>query len=438
MEKLVNSLRDDLDYGVWEDLNQLLSHYFARDLDPGEFERSSRYVLEYTWEQLHTGHWKNVPDHWRVAYACIRILRGLYILPGGSEALNKLAQRELLKSALPEFDYSLLLGYPVFDAVATRLASAIHELIEDEIDFQPPIEKRQKQDDHDLDAAGSSPPSLDAFDVGNRPVRALERISRPSLEKFLHLLAQGQPFILTGAMDFWPACQTRNNNRGWSVQSWRRRVGHRLVPIEIGSRYTDEAWGQELMTVSAFIDRYVNNGTGSNESKQPIGYLAQHQLFLQIPELGEDVFTPDYCMVSGMTNTDEATVDSNVWFGPAGTVSPLHHDSDRANLLTQIQGWKYVILYTADQTLLLYPHKDQMLCNTSQVDAEHPDLVEFPKFRQAEGFHGVLGPGEMLFIPPRCWHYIRALTVSFSVNFWWNVLSDFIPPWPTSDCSSQD
>jgi ribosomal protein L16 Arg81 hydroxylase len=25
----------------------------------------------------------------------------------------------------------------------------------------------------------------------------------------------------------------------------------------------------------------------------------------------------------------------------------------------------------------------------------------------------------MLYVPPGWWHYVRALTVSFSVSFWW-------------------
>ncbi|TPP61819.1 Lysine-specific demethylase 8 [Fasciola gigantica] len=404
----------------------MLGHFAAKDIIPDEFERDSEYVLEYIWEKLHSGHWKNVHDCWRIAYALVRVLRGLYILTYESAFIT--SSHVSLKSALKEFDYSLLLGYPILDAVATRLASAAHELMED-IPSGPSNNKRPKHDS----SADIPFVTLDAFDVGDRPICPLKRIDRPSLEKFLQLMTHGKPFILTGAIDFWPACLPSSDRR-WSVESWRRRAGNRTVPIEIGSRYTDEMWGQELMTLNEFIDRYVDIAAQvEKEENQQLGYLAQHQLFLQIPELGEDVFTPDYCLVTGKPECNEATVDSNVWFGPIGTVSPLHHDSDRANLLAQVRGYKYVILYTADQTSALYPHTDQMLCNTSQVDAEHPDLVRFPDFTQAKGFHGVLGPREMLYIPPRCWHYIRALSTSFSVNFWWNVSQDFIPSWSMSN-----
>ena len=31
----------------------------------------------------------------------------------------------------------------------------------------------------------------------------------------------------------------------------------------------------------------------------------------------------------------------------------------------------------------------------------------------------VLGPGDALFIPPRWWHHVRALTPSASLSVWW-------------------
>ena len=32
----------------------------------------------------------------------------------------------------------------------------------------------------------------------------------------------------------------------------------------------------------------------------------------------------------------------------------------------------------------------------------------------------VLGPGDTLVIPIGWWHYVRSLSISFSVSFWWN------------------
>lgn len=36
-------------------------------------------------------------------------------------------------------------------------------------------------------------------------------------------------------------------------------AGTRTVPVELGSRYTDEEWSQTLMTVEEFINCYIEN-----------------------------------------------------------------------------------------------------------------------------------------------------------------------------------
>ena len=51
------------------------------------------------------------------------------------------------------------------------------------------------------------------------------------------------------------------------------------------------------------------------------------------------------------------------------------------------------------------------------MDVERPDHEKFPLFANARHMDVVLGPGEFVYIPARCWHYVRALTTSVSLNF---------------------
>lgn len=55
-----------------------------------------------------------------------------------------------------------------------------------------------------------------------------------------------------------------------------------------------------------------------------------------------------------------------------------------------------------------------------KVDLDHIDETQFPKVRDLEFLDCILDEGEMLYIPPKWWHYVRSLSLSFSVSFWWS------------------
>lgn len=170
-------------------------------------------------------------------------------------------------------------------------------------------------------------------------------------------------------LDGWPAMGA---SRNWSNPSYLKKVaGRRTVPVELGGSYTGEGWRQELMTMGDFIGRFIEShsqeesptdkkgcsDTGDGEGPLPRGvaqkgssrekgkekaYLAQHQLFDQIPALRRDIMTPDYCALlleDEEDHGDAESVATNAWFGPAGTVSPLHNDPFH-NLLAQVVGTK--------------------------------------------------------------------------------------------------
>ncbi|XP_075747110.1 lysine-specific demethylase 8 isoform X2 [Rhipicephalus microplus] len=237
----------------------------------------------------------------------------------------------------------------------------------------------------------------------------LSRIECPSLEQFMNTyLLTEKPVIITKGMDHWPALSTRP----WSIKHLVSIAGGRTVPVELGNKYTDEDWSQKLMTLASFVRTYILKEDGPDVG---LGYMAQHQLFHQIPELQNDICVPTYCSLS---EKEEVEPDINLWFGPEGTVSPLHHDP-KNNLLAQVFGEKYIRLYEKSQTGFLYPYEERLLENTSQVDVEHPNHEKFPSFRRAQYTECVLRPGEMLFIPPKCWHFVRSLSPSLSVSFWW-------------------
>lgn len=260
------------------------------------------------------------------------------------------------------------------------------------------------------------------------------RVAPPLWEFEQHLRhkggAEGGPMVMTKALEDWPA---RHGDRAWSRVPYllaRTMGGRRLVPVEVGRSYTDEGWGQKIVTFREFLDEFLMKKNGNN-----IGYLAQHDLISQIPALRNDIYIPDYCFTSPppplkkppgkeVAHLEEPLL--NAWFGPAGTVSPLHTDPYH-NILCQVVGKKYVRLYSPEESARLYPKGVGLdgidMSNTSNVDVEGEENEMNEKFallREARYVETILEEGECLYIPVGWWHYVRSLTVSFSVSFWWN------------------
>ncbi|KAI0199209.1 hypothetical protein F4808DRAFT_217427 [Astrocystis sublimbata] len=316
------------------------------------------------------------------------------------------------------------------------------------------------------------------------PVRAVESQSIEEFQTYMdrpHDPKIGpEPLIIRNSLSGWPALSTRPWNQPSYLLS-QTFDGRRLVPVEVGRSYVDEGWGQKLITFAEFLRDYIDptivssapslqDGASSNETEKDesseatartqsnptIGYLAQHQLFTQLPTLRNDILVPDYCYTSPPPHPTNPTIDQpeleepllNAWFGPPGTISPLHNDPYH-NILTQVVGRKYVRLYAPQETAGLAARGKENgveMGNTSALDVgvlEGWDSVsagsgdedrdrngdeegaeisveDIERFKALPFVDCILEPGDALYIPIGWWHYVRGLSVSFSVSFWWN------------------
>ncbi|EFX03648.1 lysine-specific demethylase 8 [Grosmannia clavigera kw1407] len=173
-----------------------------------------------------------------------------------------------------------------------------------------------------------------------------------------------QPLVMTGLTDHWPA-RRPVDGRPWTVPAylrWRTLNGRRLVPVEIGRSYVDAGWRQAVVPLADVLTGLCSPERDADDAG-PV-YLAQHALFTQMPRLRDDI-----CVV----------------------------------------GRKYVRLYGPAQTAALRPRGCEGgvdMGNTSSLDIPYVDCI--------------LEPGDTLYIPRGWWHYVRGLTVSFSVSFWWD------------------
>lgn len=348
----------------------------------------SQTVLDRVWEHLNTGYWKDVKFVWRQLYSFASLIKSL--------AFYHIWKNE---ESLKACDMGLLMGAPIFNNALSTLATKLSFLCRSD-------RKSECQDSDGL----IEPPEKKKFvnDIGNSMIDQylIKRIEPPSLVGFQNdYVITETPVIIKNLMTHWPAYTTNK----WSIDYLKNMAGSRTVPVEIGDKYTSENWTQKLMTINEFIDSFI-------ATRSSTGYLAQHQLFEQIPELKKDIIIPDYCFASCKENT-ESSVLTHAWFGPVGTVSPLHHDPYH-NLFAQVMGSKYIRLYNRDSKYM-YPNKDTILDNTSQVDLEYVNEDKFPRFFDNDYYECVLNAGEMLYVPYKWWHFVKSLATSFSVSFWW-------------------
>jgi lysine-specific demethylase 8 len=258
-----------------------------------------------------------------------------------------------------------------------------------------------------------------------------------------------QPVIITGLINDWPAVTSHPWNKPSYLLS-RTFSGMRLVPVEIGRSYVDEGWGQKLVPFRELLSTYIDPpqpALSSPSAKITVGYLAQHPLLTQLPSLRADVLIPDLCYTSPPPHPTDPTQNQpeldepklNAWFGPPGTITPLHTDPYH-NLLVQVVGRKYVRLYPPTEGRM-WPRGREggvEMGNTSLWDVGVEEgwdgdgeagLVEDDdeekemrrgEFKEIPFVDCILEPGDTLYIPIGWWHYVRGLSVSFSVSFWWN------------------
>ncbi|EAT86117.1 tRNA wybutosine-synthesis-related protein 4 [Parastagonospora nodorum] len=415
---------------------------------------------QLAYQKLHDVPYRDVKTCWRRLYTDATLWKVVELAEGGTEE----EKADWIDEVVRALDMALILtGAPGREELVELWFEALKEALTSEYESERPVKRRKITTDKTI----AKPPS--SFSIAlpeptpilRYPIARSKEISMSAFQAKVSDLAKHIPMIIEGALQHWPAL----DERPWSRPSYlleQTLGGRRLVPVEVGKSYTDEGWGQKIITFKEFMDTYMlqtDPDVQSPGEASKRGYLAQHDLFAQIPSLRADISIPDYCYCNPASSQHVTQTKPtakleepllNAWFGPAGTVSPLHTDPYH-NILAQVVGYKYVRLYAPGHTEQLYPRSiDENgvdMSNTSQVDLdqairllgerqywqqdENTDISDleqvrrnfeeqFPHFKSAPYMEAILAPGECLYLPVGWWHYIRSLTPSFSVSFWFN------------------
>jgi hypothetical protein len=211
-----------------------------------------------------------------------------------------------------------------------------------------------------------------------------------------------EPVVLRGLLRGWPALER------WTPAAFAAAHGDLRVEIcadrEADPRYEDHfnAHRREL-PFREFLSR-IESGTTNDV------YLAGKNHLLRRPELA--ALLDDIGEVPGVLDPGLLRERVSLWLGPAGTVTPLHHDASNI-LFAQVYGRKLVRLISPFSLDRVYNDRE---CY-SAVDLDAIDYDRFPLMRSVQVLSTTLDPGDAVFLPICWWHAVRSLDVSISLSF---------------------
>ena len=215
---------------------------------------------------------------------------------------------------------------------------------------------------------------------------SVPRLPWPGVEAFMEQhWAPGVPAIFTDIVTTWPAME------GWTLERLERRFGDAEVGVTTGR----VGYGRDY---DLDADKLA--------TRMPLrDYIARiRNVKGALAPVLEDVRMPD-----GLFR-DDLSDGCAFWLGPAGTITPLHHDTSNI-LFCQVVGRKRYRMIAPMEIAVL----DGARSMYAAIDPDAPDLARFPWWPQVIVRDFVVGPGDALFIPVGWWHHVLALDVSVSL-----------------------
>jgi len=232
----------------------------------------------------------------------------------------------------------------------------------------------------------------------------VEKRSRVSRDEFIERYVRGcRPVVLTDVTHDWPAM------RRWSPHDLKQRFGHLRVEIQAerstNQRYeVDKLKHRREVRLGDFVDRVLAMGVSNDE------YLTANNELLRRPEFAP--LLADVGSLPAVCDRAQLAQRASFWFGPAGTVTPLHHDTIML-FHTQVVGRKRWRFVSPLQTPRVYNHFEVY----SDVNLDAVDLDRHPDFAGVKVLEVVVEPGETMFLPLGWWHQVSSLDVSLSFSY---------------------
>ncbi|KDE04154.1 hypothetical protein MVLG_05380 [Microbotryum lychnidis-dioicae p1A1 Lamole] len=430
-----------------------------------ELEQITSSLIRLADERILSYHYKDVPTCWRQLHTDASLLQAILTVVSYMTDLTPEEQKSRFLKTIRQLDLVIIVAgapgqgrYELVLDLIKRIQKRYTKVRDDNQPRQSPAKRRKLSEDNRKEQAKARP-RIPSSPMVDHPIISLR--SFPSFESYLELYHK-EPFIVSGGSLDWPA------NELWCDQKYLQEkagVG-RCVPVEVGKEYTEREWRQEILPFEQVLNSVfevseyrpmtrVIHSDGQVTSRynlpKPVHYLAQHDLFRQIPDLRNDILIPDIVYSAPPEGSKECpeyvspkNEDGyvlNAWLGPKGTLSPAHTDP-YYNCYAQVVGSKWIWVAppscspamsafglssstedpTSDETEDddQSPHHSHLLTNTSRIDVSSPDTYDAAFKEQVVPFaqQAVLQKGDVLVLPPGWWHSLKGLEVSFSVSIW--------------------
>lgn len=233
--------------------------------------------------------------------------------------------------------------------------------------------------------------------------QAIPRKHRLSRDQFLaEHYSTNRPVIITGMMDDWPAL------RKWNLDFFAANFGDREIEVQLGrnSGANYEVEREKYLRRIGFgrFIEMVRNAGRTNDFYLTANNNSSNKSIL--PELWDDVV-----QVSEYLDGSDPMAGF-FWMGPRGTVTPFHHDLTN-NFMAQVIGRKLIKIVPSWDMPLMRNERHVF----SEVDGTGLPAQPNPDHHVPQVVECILEPGELLFLPIGCLHYVEGLDITVTVSF---------------------
>lgn len=116
----------------------------------------------------------------------------------------------------------------------------------------------------------------------------------------------------------------------------------------------------------------------------------------------------------------DTTNECNYWLCSTQTNTPCHYDTYGCNIVVQVYGRKSWILFPPNTPLSCtrIPYEESSVyCEENFYAPNTKELQRLSEMHESV-YRCILNANDVLIVPRHWWHYVEAVDISFSINYW--------------------